>query len=76
MADRFEDMLQSWKDRAPKPYLDAMAFVGDALFMAWLYWDAKHPDMRATPADLIAMTALIQDHHHWLVDREDRAISD
>ena len=64
MSDRWETMLQSWQGQCDKHYLDAMSFVGDAVFMAWLWWDAKHPELQATPADLIAMAAQIQAHHH------------
>jgi hypothetical protein len=70
MTDRWETMLQSWRDHAAKPFLDANAAVGDAVFMAWLYWDAKHPDMKPTPADLLEMARMILEHERWLTERE------
>lgn len=73
MTDRFENMLQAQaRTPADQDLLGAIAFVGDALFMAWLYWDAKHPDMKPTPADLIATTRLFQERAHWVAERDER----
>jgi hypothetical protein len=71
MTNRFDDMIQSYLGIADKNYLEAATFVADLTFLAWLWWDDKHPEMKATPADLIAMVSLMQQHHHWLAERQD-----
>lgn len=69
-GDRWESMLDAWRGQAEKPFLDANAAVADAVFMAWLYWDAKHPEMKPKPADLVEMARLVLEHHRWLTERE------
>jgi hypothetical protein len=71
MADRWEEMLKLQNNGyTDKSFLDANAAVGDAVFMAWLYWDAKYPEIKVLPADLIEMARAIVEHQRWLADRE------
>jgi len=70
---RWEDMLKLQNNGfTDKAFLDANAIVGDALFMAWLNWDACRPDMKPTAADLVETAKMIIQHHQWLKDREAR----
>ena len=64
---RWEGMLQLQAGSCPdKALVDACAMVGDALFMAWLNWDACRPEANATAADLNETAKMIIQHFQWL----------